>query len=258
MANESGSAPEIDIDKKLSLNDSFQFECGPHVSCFTECCGKLELPLTPYDALRLRRRLGMSGSDFIESHAIVRHRTSHGFPEVMMRMDPDRGKRCPFVTEQGCSVYEDRPAACRIYPIGRASTKRAFDDAHEEFYFVVREAHCRGFEQTKRWTIREWIGDQGLEEYNRLNDLLMELYVKRRRSANIQLTAQHMQMFVMALYNPEKFRMFIFESPFLAKFDLDDELVQSIKEDDVRLLEFAFVWLRFALFREQVIKVRKG
>ena len=39
---------------RLSVDDTFRFGCGPHVPCFTECCGKLELVLTPYDVLRLK------------------------------------------------------------------------------------------------------------------------------------------------------------------------------------------------------------
>jgi Fe-S-cluster containining protein len=115
--------PTIGVDSRLSLEDTFEFACGPEVPCFTECCGRLELLLTPYDVLRLRKRLGISSADFLDTHTIMRWATGHGFPEIMMKMDSDNDKRCPFVTPRGCSVYEDRPGACRIYPLGRAATK---------------------------------------------------------------------------------------------------------------------------------------
>ena len=91
--NKAGSSSPIDFESKLSLDDSFCFDCGPQVSCFTECCGKLELRVTPYDALRLRKRLGLGSADFLEHHTITRWRTPHGLPEIMLRMDPDSGKR---------------------------------------------------------------------------------------------------------------------------------------------------------------------
>ena len=87
----------IDFESRLTLDDSFGFDCGPHVSCFTECCGKLELRITPYDSLRLRKRLGLCSADFLDRYTITRWRTHHGLPEIMLRMDPDSGKRCPFV-----------------------------------------------------------------------------------------------------------------------------------------------------------------
>jgi uncharacterized protein len=249
-----GSA--VDIDKRLSQEDEFSFGCGPHVPCFTECCGKLELLLTPYDVLRLKARLKISSADFLDTYTVMRWKTAHGFPEIMMKMDEAAGKRCPFVTPQGCSLYEDRPGACRIYPLGRASTSHPMDGSRSEFYFTVREDHCRGFEQTTKWKVREWLADQGMEEYNRLNDLLMELYVRRNRARRVTLGPQHVQMFVMACYNTERFRDFIFKSRFLDKFLLEPDLVESIRTDDTALLEFAFRWLEFALFGEPVLQPR--
>jgi len=244
------------IGPKLSRDDLFRFSCGPHVPCFTECCGKLELLLTPYDLLRLRKRLGISSADFLDKYTIMKLKTSHGFPEVMMKMDSSTEKRCPFVQPNGCSVYEDRPGACRIYPLGRASTSHPMEEIRKEFYFMVKEDHCQGFQEPHEWKVREWLEDQGMDEYNRLNDLLMEIYVRKARLRQITLTGQHIQMFVMACYNTERFRDFIFNSAFLNKFDIDSDLVEELRNCDQKLLEFAFVWLKFALFGEPAIRLR--
>ncbi len=254
--NDQRSAVSLDADARLSLDDRFRFACGPNVRCFTECCGKLELMLTPYDVLRLRGRLGVSSEEFIDERTIMRWRTAHGFPEIMLKMDKSLGKRCPFVTEGGCSVYEDRPGACRIYPLGRASTRDRADGTRKEFYFTVREAHCKGFEEATEWTVREWLADQGLDEYNRFNDLLMELYVLRTRRPAVTLGEKHMRMFIMACYNLERFRDFVFKSGFLDKFEVDPDLTEVLARDDVALLEFAFPWLRFAFFQEPTLTVR--
>lgn len=250
------SSSPVDTDVRLSPEDTFTFACGPHVPCFTECCQKLDLLLTPYDALRLRLRLGLSSDEFLDRHTLMRLRTGHGFPEIMLQMDLENERKCPFVTAQGCSVYEDRPAACRIYPLGRASTSHPMDGTRREFYFTVKEDHCKGFEQTKTWKVKEWLQDQGLETYNRMNDLLMELYVLKTRSKGIELGPQHMQMFVMSCYNTEKFRDFIFKSAFLHKFSVPSDTIAQLQTDDAALLEFAFQWLRFALFREPVLTLK--
>lgn len=251
-----GVGPIVDVDTKLSLDDRFEFACGPEVPCFTECCQRLDLLLTPYDVLRLRKRLEIPSSEFLDSYSVMRWAPGQGFPEIMMQMDSEHGNRCPFVTPKGCSVYEDRPGACRIYPLGRAATKHPMDGAPREFYFSVREDHCRGFEQNRQWTVGGWLADQGMEEYNRLNDLLMELHVLRAGRRGIAFGPQHIQMFTMACYNTEKFRDFIFKSPFLQKFDIDQELVESLRQNDFKLLEFAFQWLKFALFQEPVLRLR--
>lgn len=240
---------------RLSPNDTFQFACGPHVPCFTECCGKLELLLTPYDMLRLTKGLGITSAEFIDVYTTMRARTTHGFPEFLMKMDPET-KRCPFVTPQGCSIYADRPGACRIYPLGRAASNHPIDGSRREFYFTVREEHCKGFEQPKSWKISEWLSDQGMAEYNYHNDMLMDLYVLRSRGKSVELTPQHIQMFIMSCYNIEKFRAFIFKSGFLSKFEVDEVELSKISENDAALQEFAFKWLRFALFRQPTLKVK--
>lgn len=69
----------------------------------------------------------------------------------------DEEKTCPFLYEAGCSVYEDRPATCRYYPIRQASLKKLdlSDGITDEFYFFVKEPHCKGFEEDKEWTVAE-------------------------------------------------------------------------------------------------------
>ncbi len=247
--------PFSPFQERLTKESRFVFSCGPHVPCFTECCGKLELLLTPYDVLRLRTGLEMSSEAFLDTHSVIRWRTSHRFPEFLMKMDPE-SKRCPFVTPQGCSVYAHRPGACRIYPLGRASTINPLDGLKREFYFTVRENHCRGFEETQQWNIGGWISDQGMDEFNRMNDLLMEFYVARNHAQVAEITEQHIQMFVMACYNLEKFRNFVFKSGFLTKFVVEDELVNRLTQDDTAMLEFAFRWLRFALLREPTLEMK--
>ena len=46
------------------------------------------------------------------------------YPVILFRMKDAEGKPCPFVDEEkGCSIYEDRPWSCRMYPLGLASPK---------------------------------------------------------------------------------------------------------------------------------------
>ncbi len=96
-----------------------------------------------------------------------------------------------------------------------------------------------------------------MEYDNRLNDLLMELYVLRTRRPGVGLGERHIQMFTMACYNLERFRDFLFRSAFFEKFEVADSLIELLREDDVRLLEFGLEWLKFALFGEPVVKIRQ-
>ena len=43
---------------------------------------------------------------------------------------------------------------------------------------------------------------------------------------------------------------------FTQRFEMEPELLEEIRTDDLALLRFAFRWLRFALFAEPTMKVR--
>ena len=159
---------------ELKNGQTFRFGCGPGVSCFNACCGDLNLSLTPYDVLRLRRALAMNSADLVHGFTQVSTERVTGFPFVHLRMLDNAKRSCPFVRPEGCSVYQDRPGACRTYPLGRASKAGPFGSLEERF-FIVREAHCRGFEQGREWTSGTWLKDQGLKEYSESNDRFIKL-----------------------------------------------------------------------------------
>jgi hypothetical protein len=85
----------------------------------------------------------------------------------------------------------------------------------------------------------------------------MELYVLKTRRKGIVLTAPHMQMFMMSCYNTDRFRQFVFRSGFLTKFHVDTAEQTALREDDEHLLQFAFQWLKFALFQEPTLRINQ-
>jgi Fe-S-cluster containining protein len=76
-------------------------------------------------------------------------------------------KKCHFVTEDGCSVYEDRPWACRMYPLGQATPGETSEDLDEEFFFLLKEDVCKGFEEDRDISVNEWLDDQDINLYNK-------------------------------------------------------------------------------------------
>ena len=64
----------------------------------------------------------------------------------------------------------------------------------------------------------------------------------------MQLSEQAKQMFFMVCYNIDKFKRFVFESSFLTRYNIPAERVAQIKDDDVKLLQFGFEWLKTTFF----------
>ena len=106
--------------RQLQGEDKFCFGCHPGVPCFTDCCRDINILLTPVDVLRLARRLEMTTTDFLDTHTQMPVTKDLHLPVLMLKMGPEPERRCSFVTEAGCGVYEDRPWSCRMYPLGSA------------------------------------------------------------------------------------------------------------------------------------------
>jgi uncharacterized protein len=149
----------------------FLFACLKALPCFTRCCADLNLVLTPYDVLRLKNRLNLSSGAFLESYTTTYVDAAYRVPVVKLKMNDDEKRRCPFVRPEGCVVYEDRPSACRLYPLGRAASKMYAEHTVGEYYFIVKESHCLGLNEEQEWPLQGWLTDQGLDEYNTINDV---------------------------------------------------------------------------------------
>ncbi len=252
--------PSNILPEKYTLNSKLKFRCHHGVSCFTQCCGNIRIILTPYDILTLRKRLDMTAADFLNQYTVPTYLEKTDLPGVQIKLNED-DMRCPFLisSTEGCSVYTDRPTTCRYYPVGMASFhERAEEEQNEEeFYFIVKEPHCKGFEEEKTWTIREWRENQGVDLRDRMNKGWMGI-VMRRKSFGYQATLsdQAKRMFFMASTDLEQFRRFVLESSFLDTYEVDQETLDKIKSDDVELMHFAVRYLASSLFGTEYIKIK--
>jgi Fe-S-cluster containining protein len=242
---------------RMQLDSHFNFKCHPGVSCFNECCGDVNIFLTPYDIIRLKNNLGITSNEFLKKYTLSPFDENLSYPVILLKMDDNDKKTCPFVRESGCSVYPDRPWACRMYPLGLASPKEGgSEELDKEFYFLLKESVCKGFEEKKDRTVREWIESEGIEKYNRMGEEFKEITLHKFFTDKGNLTPPKIEMFFMACYDVDKFRSFLFGSSFFNKFEVDEATQANIKEDDVELLKFGYRWLRFALFGEKTMAVK--
>ena len=243
---------------RMGPDDSFRFGCHPGVSCFKKCCADVNIFLSPYDVLRLKRRLGMTSGEFLEKHAILPVEKGMKTPVVVLRMGTDAAKSCPFLVEAGCGVYADRPWPCRMYPLGLAAQKDTRDGWRgERFHYLLKEEECRGFEEAGEWTVSRWLEAQGVPEYDEWGDAFKELTLHDFFEKGGILSPERMEMFYTACYDLDRFRKFVFGTSLLNRFDVDEDFVEEMRTSDEALLRFSFLWLRFALFGEKTMRVKE-
>jgi len=247
------------VPVKLTGNSKFKFRCHKGVRCFTACCSNINIVLPPYDLLRLRRRFGMTSEEFINTYCDIEILAKTLLPVITLKMKDDEKKSCPFLTPEGCTVYEDRPNICRYYPVGMATLrKKDAEGGKDEFYFMTKEEHCKGFEEDKEWTINEWRKDQGADFHDEMNRGWMEILIKKKSFGEKEFPDIKNKMFFMVSTNLDYFREFVFGSTFLDTYDLPAELIEKIKTDDSELLKLAYEWLKSAMFAEETLKFKDG
>jgi hypothetical protein len=228
--------------------DPMNFLCGPDNDCFNDCCRDLNQTLTPYDILRLKKNLGISSQVFIRQYTSLHTGPESGLPILTFKPNPDTGHECPFVTPRGCSVYEDRPASCRMYPLARAIARSRETGEIGEFFALIEEPHCKGFCSKSGQTVRQWLNGQDVEKHNQQNDKLMELISLKNRVLPGPLDGAQSDMFYLALYDLDEFRNQIFEKGLLTDLDVADAVMDKIKTSDEALLDFGIDWVKYMLF----------
>lgn len=251
---------------RLTGNDRFRFRCHKGVSCWNECCYDTDITLTPFDILALARRFDVRPAEFLATYTYPSMFDRADLPVAKLSMvDKEGGKNpCVFLDpEAGCTVYEDRPASCRYYPLGLASVKMKGHEAPEDFFFLVKESHCKGHEEDQEQTVNEFRRAQGATPFDAKNRGWMDLLMKMASWKVMggpwgkELDAKTKKMFFMATTDPDAFRRFVFETKFLEAYDVDPEFVERIKTDDEMLMKMAFDWLKSIIFNEETFALRE-
>jgi len=234
--------------RPVGPDQRFRFACHPGIACFTECCRQLDLALTPYDVLRLKKNLGLRSDEFLEQYVIIEWDERTVFPQCYLTMVDDGRASCVFVTPKGCSVYQDRPGACRAYPVGRGASRDNHRRQVSEHFVLVEEPHCRGFEESPSQTPPEYLRAQSLAAYSRFNDEVMSILQHDRVKQGFQPDRRQLEQYIMALYNLDLFRQEMSDGRIAMRRPLAIGELQGLAGDEEQLLLLGLRWLQQELF----------
>lgn len=245
------------IPAQLEGNAVIQFRCHKDIDCFNACCKNIDIMLTPYDILRLKQRLGITSTEFLRQYTepFEFGRGSVGG----VKYKPKEGtSECQFVTDEGCSVYEDRPTACRYYPVGLLSTRRQDENFDRASYALVKEDHCHGHFEDRKLSIDEYRGEQGLEEYDEHGRAWRQLILKVKSAGPAigNMSKTSLKFFFMACYDLDRFREFIKSTGFSTTFDIDPATRDELLSDDMALLRFGDRMIRQIMYGEKSIDLK--
>ena len=232
-------------------HEPFHFRCHPGVSCFLSCCRKVELRLFPYDVLRLQKSLSLHSAEFLEKYTRLGSGVHPFFPAVFLNM---QDQKCPFLSTEGCSVYADRPSACRTYPLERAIEQRA-NGERMSHYYLTRHSYCLGHQEIHPYTIKQWEREQQLTSFNLFNDLWAEVDVVFATDPwqGEGYAGPRQQLAFMVCYNTDAFRAYCQEHRLVQSFRVDRDRRRRIEQEDSELLKFGFDWLLYLFAQRRTL-----
>jgi len=230
--------------KEYSLDDEIKFHCYKGIVCFNKCCYDVKLVLSPYEFLRLRKALNLDVEEFIEKYGEFYLGEVTQLPVISINMD-SYSFACPFLDEkEGCKIYKDRPASCRLYPLARYLVKNEKGEK-EEVFKIIRETHCKGHYENRPIKIKDYLKEQELEPYLYFNDLWGEVVIKRQKFTDIPLTGDTLDMIFLIAYNLPELRISIKNG------EIEGFPKEFAELPDEELLEKGLIFIRDKILTEE-------
>jgi len=226
----------------------FSFSCHPGVACYMSCCRNVDMYLFPYDIIRLKNGLGVNSETFMHDFTRLGKGAHPFFPSVMLKLE-GTSNVCPFLGGDGCTVYQDRPSSCRTYPLERAVDRDPAARGENEFYFLTDHSYCLGHQEEKQFTVKEWVRNQRIHDYNLMNDLWAQvdtLFATNPWQGEGS-GGPKQQMAFMVCYNIDGFRQFVKANNVLRQYRIAKDWKKRINTEDSELLKFGFEWLKLML-----------
>jgi len=235
-----------------------QFQCRKGISCWNACCSNIDISLTPYDVVRLKQRMDLSSGEFLHKYTVPYEFEKDGIAGVKLR-PVENGTACQFMQAEGCGVYEDRPTACRYYPVALLSMRKQDEYTDTNSYALVKEDHCKGHFEARTLTIDAYRKEQGVEQYDEYARGWRQLILKKKSSGPSigKPSKRSLQLFFMACYDVDRMREFIVSEGFTQLYDIPADEMQKLLTDDTELMLFGFRFLKQVLFGENTIAVHQ-
>jgi len=173
----------------LTEADLLQLTCGA-TGCSSTCCkATAPIVLNPYELARICKAARMSYEDLLD---VLDTDRAKGFPLVMLPRDPV----CHFWTATGCRIYEARPLACRLFPLGRVYE-------NNRSHIVLPEVNrCSGLVPTPAKTVTAYLQEQDTALFIEMADRWIE-FVSHIERLPLQDAPVTSVAFHMLVYSPD-------------------------------------------------------
>ncbi len=179
----------IDFNKDMQekkLHNTFKFRC---VKGCKECCSMNDVALYPFDIMQICQRLNITSHEFHQRYSRFWFDSKAKVLRCYLKTSPV----CVFFDE-GCKIYDSRPARCRLFPLGRMFNQ---DDTIQ--YYIPKEK-CIGFDSKQKHTIQSWLDSCGIKEKDFMIKEWTQFIIEMKNNPKLPLTDKFFMMFFQKIF----------------------------------------------------------
>lgn len=127
------------------------------------CCTNMEIFLNPFDILQIASKTNSSTSEIIDKYILFLEDKESGLRRPIFKNA--RIGLCSFNHEKLCSIHENRPLSCRMFPLARIKG---------EFYLQQAE-FCQGLKVVSKIELSDYLSEDDGMEYIKSADIYHEI-----------------------------------------------------------------------------------
>ncbi len=149
---------EISDGNLYEANDMVKADCQDCKGC-SDCCQGMgdTVILDPLDVHRLCAGLKKSPEELLGSVVELGITDGNILPHLAMRGEQER---CVFLNTEGrCSIHDNRPGFCRLFPLGRYYTE-------DGFKYILQIHECKKKNRSKI-KVKKWLDTPDLKQYEK-------------------------------------------------------------------------------------------
>lgn len=203
---------------ELRPEDTFHFEC----KICGNCCRNRSQPilLTGADIYRIACALDITMMNAVEDNTVgYIGETSH-IPVLVLKERTDGS--CRLLRKGRCSVHQNKPVVCALYPLGRF-----YDFRDKRFHYFVNHITCQpNRKDGKSWTLQEWLDKFKIEETEKMtqawNRLIGGLTMVTCEMGCDEIKGRLLEVLLSALY---------------FDYDTDKPYIEQVEQHMVTLIE---------------------
>ena len=146
------------LNSALKSDVTFCFSC----QMCGACCRKRQEPIviTGLDIFRIAKALNQKPLDVITKYTKGHMGSESNLPVIFLDERPDGS--CKLLHKGKCTVQQDKPIVCALYPLGRF-----LKPGDTEFGYILSTSSCLGTRKSdKQWTLQQWLENFGIQKYN--------------------------------------------------------------------------------------------